>query len=152
MKRSLNSIAAAIIAIGLSTAAVAETVGSVSTGFKLAGPNDKIAVEVFDDPDVEGVSCYVSRAITGGLGGMIGLAENTSDASIACRQTGNIRIVGTLSDGEQVFKKHSGWKFKSMQVVRFRDAKRNVLVYLVYSDKLIDGSPKNSISVVPMPR
>lgn len=126
----------------------AEEIGSVSTVFKMVGPNDKIVVEAFDDPKVAGVTCYLSRAKTGGLKGGVGLAEDTSDASIACRQVGPIRVDGTLKDGEVVFKKDTSLLFKTMQVVRFHDRKRDVLVYLVYSDKIIDGSPKNSVSAV----
>ncbi len=130
----------------------AETIGEVSTKFKMMGPNDKILVEAFDDPAVEGVTCYLSRAKTGGLSGAVGMAEDTSDASIACRQVGPIHLSGTIlkgkADGDEVFKKRTSILFKSMQVVRFYDQKRNVLVYLTYSDKFIDGSPKNSISAV----
>jgi CreA protein len=135
-------------------AAGAEEIGSVSTKFKMLGPNDKIVIEVFDDPDVPGVSCYLSRARTGGMSGAFGVAEDTADASIACRQIGPITlsddIRGGREDGEEVFKKRTSLVFKSMQVVRFYDARRNVLVYLTYSDRVIEGSPKNSISVVPV--
>lgn len=126
----------------------AEEVGSVSTVFKALGANDKIVVEAFDDPKVAGVTCYLSRAKTGGIKGSLGVAEDTSDASIACRQVAPIRITETLKDGEVVFKKDTSFLFKTMQVVRFHDRKRDVLVYLVYSDKIIDGSPKNSVSAV----
>jgi len=134
--------------------ATAEEVATVSTKFKWLGPNDKIAVEVFEDQDVPGVACYLSRAKTGGIKGAIGVAEDTSDASIACRQIGPIRLTDEIragkADGEEVFKKRTSLIFKSMQVVRFFDARRNVLVYLTYSDRVIEGSPKNSISVVPI--
>jgi CreA protein len=132
----------------------ADTIGSVSTKFKWLGPNDKIVVEAFDDPDVPGVACYLSRAKTGGISGAFGVAEDTSDASIACRQVGPIqvseRIRGGKEDGEEVFKKRTSLLFKSLQVVRFYDRQRNVLVYLTYSDRIVEGSPKNSISVVPV--
>ena len=128
----------------------AEVIGSVSTVFKLMGPNDKIIIEAFDDPKVEGVTCHLSRAVKGGLSGAVGLAEDTSDASIACRQVGPISFKGEIENGQEVFKKDTSILFKSMQVVRFLDKKRNVLIYLVYSDRLIDGSPKNSISTVPI--
>ncbi len=138
----------------LTTTAHAETVGKVSTKFKLLGPNDKIVIEVFDDPEVPGVACYLSRAKTGGMSGAIGIAEDTSDASIACRQIGPITLSEEILNGEEngaeVFKKRTSLVFKSMQVVRFFDPKRLVLVYLTYSDKVIEGSPKNSISVVPV--
>ena len=128
----------------------AEEIGSGSTVFKLLGPNDKIVIEAFDDPKVEGVTCHLSRAKKGGVSGAVGLATDTSDAAIACRQVGPITIKEELEDGEPVFNKRTSVLFKTMQVVRFLDKKRKVLVYLVYSDKLIDGSPKNSISTVPI--
>ncbi len=132
-------------------AAKAEEIGSVSTVFKMLGPNDKIVVEAFDDPKVAGVTCYLSRAKKGGISGGLGVAEDTSDASIACRQVAPIAIQGAIRDGEEVFRKDTSLLFKTMQVVRFLDKKRNVLIYLVYSDRIIEGSPKNSISVVPIP-
>ena len=128
----------------------AEEIGEVSTVFKWVGPNDKIVVEAFDDPKVEGVTCYLSRAKTGGVKGGLGLAEDRAEASIACRQVGPIRFTGKLKDGEEVFKERTSLVFKTMQVVRFFDQKRNTLVYLTYSDKLIDGSPANSITAVPV--
>lgn len=142
--------------LGLLTAltalpAGAEEIGSVSTVFKMVGPNDKIVVEAFDDPKVDGVTCYLSRAKKGGISGGLGVAEDTSDASIACRQVAPIVIKSKVKDGEEVFKKDTSLLFKTMQVVRFHDTKRNVLIYLVYSDRIIEGSPKNSISVVPIP-
>ncbi len=134
--------------------ASAEEIGNVSTKFKMLGPNDKVVIEVFDDPGVPGVSCYLSRAKTGGMAGAFGVAEDTSDASIACRQIGPVSLSDDIrngkEDGEEVFKKRTSLVFKSMQVVRFYDKKRNVLVYLTFSDKVIEGSPKNSISVVPI--
>ena len=130
----------------------AETVGEVSTTFKLLGANDKIVIEAFDDPDVSGATCYLSRAKTGGIKGTVGLAEDTSDASIACRQTGPITlpedVASGKNNGDQVFRKSTSILFKKLQVVRFYDPKRNTLIYLTYSDKLIDGSPKNSISTI----
>jgi CreA protein len=128
--------------------AFAEEIGSVDTVWKLLGANHKIIVEVFDDPKVEGVSCFVSRAKTGGISGSLGLAENTSDASIACRQVGPIKFLAELEEGEEVFGRRSSILFKRIQVVRFFDETRNTLVYLTYSDRLIEGSPKNSISAV----
>ena len=126
------------------------TTGSVSTRFHLLGPNDKIVVDGFDDPKVEGVACHISRAQTGGLKGGLGVAEDTSDASIACRQVGPIKINGELKDGERVFDERRSLIFKTLQVVRFFDRQRNVLVYVAYSDRVIEGSPKNSISSVPI--
>jgi CreA protein len=132
----------------------AEQLGSVSTKFHVLGPNDKIVIEAFDDPAVAGVTCYLSRAKTGGMSGAVGLAEDTSDASIACRQTGPVVLPPDIRDqqrdGEEVFKQRTSILFKTMQVVRFYDAKRNTLIYLTYSDKLVEGSPKNSITAVPL--
>jgi CreA protein len=134
--------------------AAAEEIGSVSTKFKWLGPNDKIVVEVFQDENVPGIACYLSRAKTGGISGAVGVAEDTSDASIACRQVGPISLTDDIrngkDDGKEVFKKRTSLIFKSMQVVRFFDPRRNVLVYLTYSDRVIEGSPKNSVSVVPI--
>jgi CreA protein len=126
------------------------TTGSISTHFRWLGPNDKIVVDGFDDPKVQGVACHISRAQTGGMKGAMGVAEDTSDASIACRQIGPIAFLGEVKDGEQVFDEHRSLVFKTLQVVRFFDPKRNVLVYVSYSDRVIEGSPKNSISTVPI--
>ena len=136
-----------VLALGAASAA-AEEIGEVTTAFKLLGANHRIVVEVFDDPKVEGVSCYVSRARTGGISGSLGLAEDTADASIACRQTGEVKFRGELEEGEEVFGRRASLVFKRVQVVRFFDEPRNTLVYLTYSDRLIDGSPQNSISAV----
>jgi CreA protein len=132
----------------------AEVIGSVSTKFKLLGANDKIVIEAFDDPDIKGATCYLSRAKTGGVSGVVGIAEDTSDASIACRQVGPITLSEDIksgkADGDEVFKKSTSLLFKSLQVVRFYDPRRNVLIYLTYSDRIIEGSPKNSISTIPI--
>jgi CreA protein len=134
--------------------AQADEIGSVNTVFKLIGPDHKIVIDEFDDPDINGVACYVSRAKTGGVKGALGLAEDTSDASIACRQVGPItlpdRVASRKADGEQVFRERTSLIFKTLQVVRFYDAKRNTLIYLTYSDKIVDGSPKNSVTAVPI--
>ena len=145
--------AAALMMASLATtgAAVrAETIGSVDTTFRMVGANDSIEIEAFDDPKIEGVTCHLSRAVTGGMGKLIGTSVDTSDASIACRQIGPIRITEPLIDGEKVFSERRSIVFKTLRVVRFCDRKRNTLVYLVYSTKVIEGSPKNSISTVPM--
>ncbi|MFO0657926.1 MAG: CreA family protein [Polyangia bacterium] len=153
MKRNhgacVGLLACALGLLGVGTAN-AEEIGSVSTVFKMVGPNDKIVIEAFDDPKVDGVTCYLSRAQKGGIKGGLGVATDTSDASIACRQVGPIKIKEPFPDGEEVFKKDTSLLFKTMQVVRFLDRKRDVLIYLVYSDKLIDGSPKNSVTAVPL--
>ncbi|BBL34856.1 hypothetical protein Nstercoris_01102 [Nitrosomonas stercoris] len=144
-----------IIMIGCySPPAQAEDIGSVSTRFKLLGANDKIVVEAFDDPGVAGATCYLSRAKTGGIRGSVGVAEDRSEASIACRQTGPIalsdKIKSGKANGAEVFKKSTSLLFKTLQVVRFYDIERNVLIYLSYSDRIIEGSPQNSISVIPI--
>jgi CreA protein len=126
------------------------TTGEVSTNFRWLGPNDRIVVDGFDDPKVKGVACHISRAVTGGIKGGLGVAEDTSDASIACRQTGPIEISGGLKDGEEVFDERRSFLFKRLHVVRFYDRTRNVLVYVSYSDRVLEGSPKNSISSVPI--
>jgi CreA protein len=126
------------------------TTGEVSTRFHWFGPNDKIVVDGFDDPKVKGVACHISRAVTGGVKGGLGFAEDTSDASIACRQVGPIEFVGEIKDGESVFEERRSLIFKRLHVVRFYDKTRNVLVYVSYSDRIIEGSPKNSISTVPV--
>ncbi|WP_122390960.1 CreA family protein [Pseudomonas savastanoi] len=128
----------------------AEEIGQVSTVFKMVGPNDRIVVEAFDDPKVDGVTCYLSRAKTGGVRGGLGLAEDRAEASIACRQVGPIRFKDTLKDGDEVFKERTSLVFKTMQVVRFFDKKRNALVYLVYSDRVIEGSPQNAVTAIPI--
>ena len=126
------------------------TTGEVSTNFRWLGPNDRIVVDGFDDPKVKGVACHISRAVTGGIKGGLGVAEDTSDASIACRQTGPIEVSGSLKDGEDVFDERRSFLFKRLHVVRFYDRTRNVLVYVSYSDRVLEGSPKNSISSVPI--
>ena len=132
-------------------AAHAETVGEVSTVFKFIGPNHKIVVDAYDDPKVGGVACYLSRAKTGGIKGAIGIAEDKSDASVACRQVGEIRFNGKLPQQEEVFNERSSILFKRVRVVRMVDVKRNALVYMVYSDRLVEGSPQNSVTAVPLP-
>jgi CreA protein len=146
--KTLFAFAALAIA---ALSAHAETVGDVSTTFRWIGANNKIVVDVFDDPKVTGVSCYLSHAKTGGVKGTLGIAEDTADAAVACRQVGPIAFVGTLPQEEEVFSERSSFLFKHVRVVRMADKKRNTLVYLVYSDKVIDGSPKNSVTAVPVP-
>lgn len=146
--KCLIALGCALIA---SNAAVADVIGEVSTKFNLLTPNDKIAVDVFDDPQVGGVSCYLSHAKKGGLKGAVGIAEDTSDAAVACRQVGPIVFDGKIPQQDEVFTERSSLLFKHVRVVRMVDQKRNTLVYLVYSDKLIDGSPKNSVTAVAIP-
>jgi CreA protein len=135
-------------------AARAEQIGSVDTVFKMFGPDHKIVVEAFDDPDVKNVTCYISRAKTGGIKGGLGLAEDTADAAISCQQVGPVevseKIAAGKAEGEVVFRKRTSLVFKKLQVVRFYDKQRHTLVYLSYSDKIVDGSPKNALSAVPI--
>lgn len=139
-------LAGAVLA--LAGPGVAEEIGEVTTAIRILGANHRIVVEAFEDPKVEGVSCFVSRARTGGISGSLGLAEDTSDAAINCQQTGPVSFVGEIEDGEEVFGRRASVLFKRIQVVRFHDETRNALVYLTYSDRLIEGSPKNSVSAV----
>ncbi len=145
--------AAALLGATACAAPAAEPVGEVSTAFKFIGPNHKVVVEAYDDPKVKGVTCYVSRAKTGGLSGAFGLAEDKAEASIACRQVGDIAFPqGALPAQEEVFSERASILFKRLRVVRMVDARRNTLVYLTYTDRLIDGSPQNSVTAVPVPR
>ena len=128
----------------------AEPIGEVDTVFQWIGPDHKIVVEAYDDPKVSGITCYVSRAKTGGIKGGLGLAEDKAEASIACRQVGPIRIDKPLAKQEDMFTERISLVFKKLRVVRMVDAKRNALVYLTYSDRVIEGSPQNSVSVVPV--
>src|SRR5258708_26433679 len=121
-----------------------------STVFKWVSPNDKLATYGVDDPEVEGVACHFTVPEKGGFKGWLGLAEEVSDISLACRQIGPIHFKGKMEQGDDMFRLRRSLFFKKMQIVRGCDAKRNVLVYMVYSDKLIDGSPKNSTSSVPI--
>ena len=130
----------------------AEPVGEVDTVFKFIGPDHKIVVDAYDDPKVAGVTCYVSRAKTGGIAGAVGLAEDKAEASIACRQVGPVRFTKPLPAQEEVFDVRLSILFKKLRVVRMVDKKRNTLVYLTYADRLIDGSAKNSVTVVPVDR
>jgi len=131
----------------------AEEIGEVSTVFRFLGKNDRIVIEAYDDPKVKGVSCFVSRARTGGISGTVGLAEDTADASIACRQVSDVlQFTDKLPKQEDVFSERQSILFKRLHIVRVVDPTRNTLVYLTYSDKLIEGSPKNSVTAVPVPR
>jgi CreA protein len=149
MRPLLLSCALACLAAG---AAHAEPIGEVDTVFKLIGPDHKIVIDAYDDPKVAGVTCYVSRAKTGGLSGAVGLAEDKSDASIACRQVGPVSFAQPLPRQEDVFGVRLSVLFKKLHVVRMVDPKRNTLVYLTYSDRVIEGSPQNSVTAVPVDR
>lgn len=127
-------------------------VGDVSTTFRLVGKNDQIVVDRYDDPKVGGVSCYVSRAETGGIKGSIGLATDPSRFSIACRATGAVTLPPTLPNNEVVFGASANWLFKEIRVSRMWDKDKHVLVYLVWSTKALSpgGSPYNAVSAVPV--
>ncbi len=149
-----GALLAAVIALFLAPTvapARAEDLPCVSTTFRFVGKNDRVCISVFDDPKVPGVACHVSQARTGGLSGTIGLAEDPSRFSIACRQVGPIAVdLATLPDGEEVYSARTSIFFKRTHVYRLLDKKRNTLVYLAISDKLIEGSPQNAISTVPV--
>ncbi|UJW80858.1 CreA family protein [Hydrogenophaga sp. SL48] len=134
------------------TAAQAEEIGSVDTVFKFIGADHKIVVEAFDDPGVAGVTCFLSRAKTGGIKGALGLAEDKSEASIACRQVGPISIPKPIQAQEEIFSERTSFIFKRLRIVRMVDLKRHTLVYLTYSDRVIEGSPQNSVTAVPVDR
>ena len=148
----MNKHAAPALLLAAAALAHAEPIGSVDTAFKLIGPDHKIVVDAYDDPKVQGVTCFVSRAKTGGIKGAIGLAEDKAEASIACRQVGPIAIAQPLPRQEEVFSERISLVFKRLRIVRIVDASRNTLVYLTYSDRLIDGSPQNSVTAVPVDR
>jgi CreA protein len=135
---------------GASAAEEPDLIFRRSTVFKLLSPNDKLATYGVDDPEVEGVACHFTVPEKGGYTGWLGLSEQVSDISLACRQIGPIHFKAKLEQGDDMFSRRRSLFFKKMQIVRGCDAKRNVLVYMVYSDKLIEGSPKNSTSSVPI--
>ncbi|SER01249.1 CreA family protein [Giesbergeria anulus] len=137
--------------IGLAHAG-GEKIGTVDTAFKLIGRDHDILVEAYDDPGAAGITCYVSRARTGGIKGTLGLAEDRAEASIACRQTGPISFPKPLRQQEEVFSERMSLLFKHLRIVRMIDRTRNTLVYLTYSEKLIDGSPQNSVTAVAVDR
>ena len=146
---------AALAMLGASSPGMAQSqdpdlIFKKSTVWKMLTPDDKLAVYGIDDPAIEGVACHFTVPERGGLKGMFGVAEQTSDISLACGQTGPIKFKEKFEQGAVVYRESRSLFFKKMQVVRGCDAKRNVLVYMVYSDKLIDGSPKNSTSTVPI--
>ncbi|CAN7318076.1 CreA family protein [Rhizobacter sp. LjRoot28] len=150
----MKSVAALMAAVSVCFVAPAgaESIGEVDTVFKLIGPDHKIVVDAYDDPKVSGITCYVSRAKTGGIKGAVGLAEDKSEASIACRQVGPISFEGPLPAQEEVFSERISLIFKKLRVVRMVDTRRNALVYLTYSERVIEGSPQNAVSAVPVAR
>ena len=141
---------AALLLVLIPVIGTAEELGSVDTKWRPLSPDDEITVDVFEDEKIAGVACYISRAQIGGYKGAMGLAEDTSDSSLDCRQVGPISIREPLKKGESVFSERRSLIFKRMKVLRYCDSKRNVIVYMVYSEKIVDGSPKNSVSAVPI--
>lgn len=143
-------ILSATLLLAAAAYARAETVGCVTTAWKLIGANHKICVEAFSDPKVPGVTCHVSQARTGGVSGAMGLAQDPSQFSLACRQTGPITLPSKLPASETVFAEDTSILFKETRVIRMWDTRHNTLVYLAISRKLIEGAPANSISTVPV--
>ncbi len=121
-----------------------------STVWRALTPDDKLAVYGIDDPVVEGVACHYTTPERGGISGTFGVAEEVSDISLSCRQVGPVKFKQRFGQGDVVFSERRSLIFKKMQIVRGCDAKRNTLVYMVYSDRPIEGSPKNSTSTVPL--
>ena len=151
-RRCLLAAASLLVAAGVAAPAMAQEdlIFKKSTVWKMLTPDDKLAVYGVDDPVVEGVACHYTVPEKGGVSGMFGVAEEVSDVSLACRQIGPIRFKEKASQGDVVFRERRSLIWKKMQIVRGCDAKRNVLIYMVYTDKLIDGSPQNSTSSVPI--
>lgn len=139
-----------ILFLLLSAGVQAEEVGCVTTTWKLIGANHKICVDAFSDPKIPGVTCHISQARTGGISGAVGLAEDPSKFSLACRQTGPIDLPAGLKNGEKVFSEDTSLFFKTTDVIRMIDSKHNTLVYLAVSQKIIEGAPASSLSTVPV--
>jgi CreA protein len=135
---------------GAATAQEPDLIFKKSTVWRALTPNDKLATYGVDDPAVEGVACHFTVPEKGGLSGAFGVAEELSEISLSCRQTGPVRFKSKFEQGAVVLRESRSLFFKRMQIVRGCDAKRNVLVYLVYSDRPIEGSPDNSTSSVPI--
>jgi CreA protein len=148
MKKTLAYCALFLVFYTLS--AQSEEIGCITTSWKLIGSNNKVCVQAFDDPKVQGVACHISQARTGGIAGTFGVAEDPSQFSIACRQVGPIIVDGKLPEEETAFSEDTSIFFKETKVSRLFDAKRNTLVYVAISRKLIEGAPANSISTVPI--
>jgi CreA protein len=142
----------AFLLLPFGAVACADPIGEVDTVFKFIGPDHKIVVDAHDDPNVGGITCYVSRAKTGGIKGALGIAEDRSEASIDCQQVGPITFKGSLPIQEEIFTERISLVFKKIRVVRMIDKKRNALVYLTYSDRLIEGSPQNSVTAIAVDR
>lgn len=143
-------VAAVLLAASIHPAR-ADDIGCVSTTFNLLSPNDKVCVSAFEDPQVPGVACHISQARKGGWGQPFGLNEDPSNFSVSCRQIGPIDVdLSKLRENEEVFSQKTSIFFKATRIYRMVDKKRNTLVYLAISSKIINGSPENSISTVPI--
>ena len=149
MKKRI-ALAGIILAI-IAGPAAADEIGCVSTTFKLLSPDDKVCINSFDDPKVPGVTCHISQARKGGWGQTFGLTEDPSNFSVACRQTGPITVdISKLPEREQAFTERTSIFFKATRIYRIPEVRHNTLVYLAVSSKLVDGSPANAISTVPV--
>ncbi|HET9668546.1 MAG TPA: CreA family protein [Casimicrobiaceae bacterium] len=144
----MTMFAVLLLSLSMTPHVAAEPIGEVDTVFKLIGPDHKIVVDAHDDPGVGGVTCYVSRAKTGGVKGALGVAEDRSEASIDCQRIGPITFAKPLPMQDEIFTERISLVFKKIRVVRMVDRKRNALVYLTYSDRLIEGSPQNSVTAI----
>lgn len=147
---SFASLVAVVVLAAPATAVEPDLIFKKSTVWKMLTPDHKLAVYGIDDPLVDGVACHYTVPEKGGVAGMFGVAEEVSDVSLACRQVGPVIFKEKFEQGDEMFRERRSILFKKMRIVRGCDVKRNVLVYLVYSDKLIEGSPKNSTSTVPI--
>jgi CreA protein len=152
MHPSISRLALPLAVALFAATAHAEPIGAVDTAFQWVGPDHKIVVDAYDDPKVNGITCYVSHAKTGGIKGALGIAEDKSDASIACRQVGPVSVKEPLPQQEEVFNERLSILFKRLRIVRMVDRNRNTLVYLTYSDRLVDGSPQNAVTAVAVDR
>ena len=146
----MKSLLPLLAALALATAASAEEIECSTTAWKLIGANHRVCVSAYDDPKIPGVTCHISQARTGGVKGSLGLAEDPSQFSLACRQIGPITLPAKLPDDEVVFTEDTSLLFKETKIHRFFDRKRNVLIYLAISRRVIEGAPANAISTVPI--
>ncbi|NLF54911.1 MAG: CreA family protein [Thauera phenolivorans] len=150
MPAALHRLLPALAALALAVPLHAEEVGCVTTAWKMLGANHRVCVDAFSDPKVPGVTCHVSQARTGGVKGSLGLAQDPSQFSLACRQTGPITLPAKLAKNETVFSEDTSILFKETRILRMWDEKNNTLVYLAISRRLIEGAPANAISTVPV--
>ncbi|WP_026380712.1 CreA family protein [Afifella pfennigii] len=146
----LAALFVALFSLAAAQAQEPDLIFRKSTVFKLLTPDHKLATYGIDDPKIDGVACHYTVPEAGGIGGMFNVVEELSDVSLSCRQVGPVTFKEKFEQGDEVFRQRRSLVFKKMQIVRGCDVKRNVLVYLVYSDKIVEGSPKNSTSTVPI--